>query len=220
LNVPDVPEQGGSPTEAAEAVLRKLRGVKAVRVETDDAGAIRLVHVLGGPDRSPKVIAVDVVSALAAELGVQLEPRQVRVAAQQRTEESAPPEQARLKFVGLSVSALRNAAEVKVQLEDEGLMYEGISNGPNATRNRLELVAEATLRALEIYLRASGLFLLDGVMLSRIGGHEVVVAVVSLAGREEEILAGSSLVRDDPRGAVVRAILDATNRTVSSLLGR
>ena len=108
--MPDVPEQGGSPTEAAEAVLRKLRGVKAVRVETDDAGAIRLVHVLGGPDRSPKVIAVDVVSALAAELGVQLEPRQVRVAAQQRTEESAPPEQARLKFVGLSVSALRNAA--------------------------------------------------------------------------------------------------------------
>jgi len=44
--------------------------------------------------------------------------------------------------------------------------------------------------------------------------------VVSLAGREEETLAGSCLVRDDPRGAVVRAILDATNRTVSSLLGR
>ena len=191
-------------------MLRKLRGVKAVRVETDDAGAIRLVHVLGGPDRSPKVIAVDVVSALAAELGVQLEPRQVRVAAQQRTEESAPPEQA---SPGSVYPALQ-------QLEDEGLMYEGISSGPNATRNRLELVAEATLRALEIYLRASGLFLLDGVMLSRIGGHEVVVAVVSLAGREEEILAGSSLVRDDPRGAVVRAILDATNRTVSSLLGR
>lgn len=218
--MPDVPEQKGSPVEAAEAVVRKLRGVKAVRVETDDAGAIRMVHVLGGPDRSPKVIAVDVVSALAAELGLQLEPRQVRVAAEQRAEETAPAEHARLKFVGLTVSALRNAAEVKVQLEDQGLMYEGISSGPNATRNRLELVAEATLRALEIYLRASGLFLLDGVTLSRIGSHEVIVAVVSLAGRDEETLAGSSLVREDPREAVVRAILAATNRPVSWLLGR
>ena len=218
--VPEAPDQKLTLVESAEAVVRKLRGVKAVRVEADDAGAIHLVHVLGGPERSPKVIAVDVVSALAAELGVQLEPRQVRVAGQQRSEETAPPEQARLKFVGLTVSALRNTVEVKVQLEDQGLMYEGISSGPNATRNRLELVAEATLRALEIYLRASGLFLLDGVMLSRVGGHEVVIAVVSLAGSEEETLAGSSLVRDDPREAVVRAILDATNRPVSSLVGR
>src|SRR2546428_712412 len=158
--------------------------------------------------------------AWAAELGVQLEPRQVRVAAQQRSEQAASVEQGRLKFVGLTVSALRNAAEVKVHLEDQGLVYEGISSGPNATRNRLDLVAEATLRALELYLRATGLFLLDGVTLSTIGSHEVVVVVVSLAGREEETLAGSSLVRDDPREAVVRAILDATNRPVSWLLGR
>lgn len=212
--------QHGSVAEAAEAVVRKLRGVQAVRVETDDAGTIRVVHVLGGPDRSPKVIAVDVVSALAAELGVQLEPRQVRVAAQQRSEQAAPPEQARLKFVGLSVSAIRNTAEVKVHLEDQGLVYEGIASGPNASRNRLDLVAAATLHALELYLRADGLFLLEGVTLSHIGSHAVVVVVVSLAGREEETLAGSSLVRDDPREAVVRAILDATNRPVSWLLGR
>ncbi|MBI2122963.1 MAG: hypothetical protein HYT96_02250 [Armatimonadetes bacterium] len=44
--------------EAAEAVVRRLRGVQAVRVETDDNGGIRYVHVLGGPQRSPKVSAV------------------------------------------------------------------------------------------------------------------------------------------------------------------
>lgn len=206
--------------DAAEAVVRRLRGVQSVQVETDDSGAIRLVHILGGPDRSPKVIASDVVSAIAAELGVQLEPRQVRVAAQRRTEETAPTEQARLKFVGLTVSTIRNTVEVKVHLEDQGLLYEGIASGPNATRNRLELVAAATLRALELYLRADGLFLLDGVAVSALGVHEVAAVVVSLAGREEETLAGSSLVRDDPREAVVRAVLDATNRPVSWLLGR
>jgi len=210
----------GSVAETAEEIIRRLRGVKAVRVETDDAGAIRFVHILGGPERSPKVIAVDVVSALAAEMRITLEPRQVRVAAEQRTDQAAVAEQVRLKFVGLTVSSIHQTVEVKVHLEDQGLLYEGIASGPNASRNRLELVAEATLRALELYLRVDGLFLLDGVMQVAVGTRDVAVVVVSLAGREEETLAGSSLVRDDPREAVVRAVLDATNRPVSWLLGR
>lgn len=213
-------DRSASMAEAAENVIRRLRGVQAVRVETGDGGAIRVVHVLGGPDRSPKVIAADVVSALAAELGVELEPRQVRVAAQQRTDQAKLPEQVRLKFVGLTVAVIHTMAEVKVHLEDQGLIYEGIASGPHASRNKLELVAEATLRALEIFLRTEGLFVLEGVGTSTVGTREVAVAVVSLSGREEETLAGSSLVRDDPREAVVRAVLDAVNRPVTWLLGR
>jgi hypothetical protein len=190
-----------------------------VRVETSDDGGVRFVHVLGGPDRSPKVIAVDVVSALAAELGLELEPRQVRVAAQQRAERGAP-DQLRLKFVGLSVAVLHATAEVKVHLEDQGLVYEGIASGPYASRNRLDLVAEAALNAVEIFLRTEGMFLLEGVNVSTIGTHEVAVAVVSLPGREEETLVGSALVRDDAREAVIRAVLAAINRPVSWLVGR
>lgn len=211
---------GHTLAESAEGVIRKLRGVQAVRVETDDAGEIRLVHVLGGPDRSPKVIAVDVVSALAAELGVELEPRQVRVAAQQRPDRTAPPDQLRLKFVGLSVSVLRTTAEVKVHLENQGLIYEGIASGPYASRNRFDLIGEATLRAVEIFLRTDGMFLLDGVSVTTVGVHEVAVAIVSLPGRAEETLVGSAVVRDDPREAVVRAVLAGINRPVSWLVGR
>lgn len=209
-----------SVAEAAEAVVRRLRGVQAVRVETDDDGGIRYVHVLGGPQRSPKVIAVDVVSALAAELSIELEPRQVRVAAQQRGEEAKAPEPGRMKFVGLSVSVIRNMAELKVHLEESGLVYEGIATGPHHSRNRLELVADAALKAVEIYLRAEGLFMLEGVSTSTVGGRDVVLVVVSLPGREEEVLTGASLVRDDPREAVVRAVLDALNRPVSWLAAR
>ena len=210
---------GHSFAEAAEAVVRRLRGVQSVRVETDDVGGVRFVHVLGGPERSPKVIAVDVVSALAAELGVELQPRQVRVAAQQRPDRAAP-DQLRLKFVGLSVAVLHSTAEVKVHLEDQGLVYEGIASGPYASRNRLDLVAEAALRAVEIFLRAEGMFLLEGVSVSTIGAHEVAAAVISLPGREEETLVGSALVRDDAREAVIRAVLAAINRPVSWLVGR
>jgi hypothetical protein len=210
---------GHTIAEAAEAVVRRLRGVQSERVETNDDGGVRFVHVLGGPDRSPKIIAVDVVSALAAELGLELEPRQVRVAAQQRTERAAP-DQLRLKFVGLSVAVLHTTAEVKVHLEDQGLVYEGIASGPYASRNRLDLIAEAALRAVEIFLCTEGMFLLEGVTVSTIGAHEVAVAVVSLPGREEETLVGSALVRDDAREAVIRAVLAAINRPVSWLVGR
>lgn len=211
---------GNTLAESAEGVIRKLRGVEAVRVETGDDGQIRFVHVLGSPDRSPKVIAVDVVSAVQAELGYELEPRQVRVAAQQRKDHAAPPDQLRLKFVGLSFSVLRTIAEVKVQLENQGLNYEGIASGPYASRNRFDLIAEATLRAVELFLRIDGMFLLDGVTVATVGAHEVAVAVVSLPGRAEETLVGSAVVRDDPREAVVRSVLDAINRPVSWLVGR
>lgn len=211
---------GQTLAEAAEGVVRGLRGVQAVRVEGDDEGGIRLVHVLGGPDRSARVIAVDVRAAIAAELGVDLDPRQVRVAPQRRTDEAAAPDQLRLKFVGLSVSVLRSSAEVKVHLEEQGLLYEGIASGPNARGNRLELVGEAALRAVELFLRTEGMFVLEGVLTPAVGPHEVAVAVVALAGREEETLVGSAVVRDDPREAVVRAVLAAINRPVSWLVGR
>lgn len=205
---------------AAEDVVRKLRGVQAVRVETGDDGEIRFVHVLGGPQRSPKVIAIDVVSALAAELGIELEPRQVRVAAQRRADDAKPSEPSRLKFVGLSVSVIHNSAEVKVHLEDQGLIYEGIASGPHHSRSRLELVAEATLKAVEIFLRAEGMFVLEGVTTTSVGPREVVVAVVALSAHDEDTLTGASLVRDDAREAAVRAVLDAVNRPVSWLAGR
>jgi hypothetical protein len=204
---------------AAEQVIRRLRGIQAVRIEADDAGGIRLVHVLGGPDRSARVIAVDIVSALAADLGVTIDPRQVRVAAQQADGTDGLPPQSRLKFVGLSVSVMQHKAEVKVQLETDGLVYEGIASGAYANRNRLEPVAEATLRAVEVFLRAEGLFALEGVRLLQVGTREVAVAVVTLAGREDETLTGSCPVREDRREAVVRAVLDTVNRPVSWLAG-
>ncbi len=122
--------------------------------------------------------------------------------------------------MGLSVAVIHHTAEVKVHLEDQGLVYEGIASGPHHSRNRLDLVAQATLRALEVFLRAQGLFVLEGVTTAEIGGRDVVMAVVALAAPEEETLTGSAIVRDDPREAAVRAVLDATNRPVSWLGGR
>jgi hypothetical protein len=208
---------GRSEVEQAEDIVRRLRGVVAARVVATSDGEIDVVHVLGQADRSPKLIAIDVVSAVAAELGVQLDPRQVRVAALRPEEQTSPVPQARLKFVGLSVSVVRTSAEVKVHLEDRGMLYEGIAAGPSVPRHRLALVAQATLHAIEVFLRAQGLLIFEGVGVHPVGDHEVAVVTVTLSGPEQEILAGASVVRDDPREAVVRAVLAAVNRPISWL---
>lgn len=197
--------------------MRRLRGVVAVRVVPTPQGDIDVVHVLGQADRSPKLIAIDVVSALAAELDVHLDARQVRVAALRPEEQASPVPQARLKFVGLSVSVVRGNAEVKVHLEDRGMLYEGIASGPGVPRTRLSLVAQATMRAVEVFLRAQGLLVFEGVGVHAVGDHEVAVVTVTLAGGEQETLAGASVVRDDPREAVVRAVLAAVNRPIAWL---
>lgn len=203
----------------AEAVVRRLRGVSAVRVDLGDDGAIERIHVLGSAERTPRVVVSDVVAALAAELAVSLEPGRVRVATLRPGQKEAGPApvRARLKFVGITVSSLRATAEVKVQLEHEGLLYEGASAGPNASSHRLELVGQAALRAVETYLRSQGLFLLEGASVVPLAGRQLALVLVSWLGPEEELLTGSSLVRDDPREAVVRAILDAVNRPVGWL---
>ncbi|MGQ0569906.1 MAG: hypothetical protein ACT4P5_10310 [Armatimonadota bacterium] len=208
---------GRSEADQAEEIVRRLRGVVAARVLSADDGAVDVVHVLGQADRSPKLIAIDVVSALAAELGLTLEARQVRVAALRPEEQTSPVPQARLKFVGLSVSVVRNSAEVKVHLEDRGMLYEGIAAGPGVPRQRLALVAQATLRAVEVFLRAQGLLIFEGVTTATAGEDDVAVVTVTLAGSDQETLAGASVVRDDPREAVVRAVLAAVNRPISWL---
>ncbi len=199
----------------AEEIVRRLHGVVSVRVEADPAGGLSVIHVLGEAGRSPKVIAMDVASALAAELGVQVDPQQVRVSTL-RASEPPPPPSPRLKYVGLTVASLRGTTEVKVHLEDRGLLYEGVASGPTAGPP-LHLVATAALRAVEVFLRAAGLLLLDGVRVTRVGEREVAVVVLTLAGRDGQVLSGSSVVRLDPREAVVRAVLNALNRPVGWL---
>jgi len=207
--------------DEAEAVIRHLRGVSAARVELKD-GQIDQVHVLGSADRTARVLVADVIAALAAELGVTLEPPQVRVALL-RPGQSQPgpaPLRARLKVVGLTVTTLRDSQEARVRIEHEGLAYEGAASGPPGAANSPQVVGAATLRAVETYLRSGAVFHLKAAAVTPLGPHQVALALVGWAGPQEELLSGAALVRDDPRDAVVRAVLDAVNRPVGWLGAR
>lgn len=205
----------------AEAVVRRLHGVSAARVELKD-GQIDQVHVLGSADRTARVLVADVIAALAAELGVTLGPSQVRVALLRpgQTQAGPAPLGARLKVVGLTVTTLSDSQQAQVRIEHEGLTYEGSASGPVGAAHGPEVVGAAAIRAVETYLRCEGVFHLKAATVVPLATHQVAVALVRWAGPKEELLSGAAIVRDDPRDAVVRAVLDAVNRPVSWLGAR
>jgi hypothetical protein len=211
--------RGAPLAQRAEDIIRRVRGVSAVRVDLAQGGVIDRVHVLSTAERSPRLVAGDVIAALAAELSVELEQNQIRVAIRRpdQQESAHPPARPRLKFVGMTVATLRGGAEVKVQLELDGATVEGVAAGPNAAAQRLQLIGAATLRAVEAHLGAQGLFLMESVTVIPVGTRQVALALVAWLGPEEDIFSGCSPVRDDPREAVVRAVLDAVNRPVAWL---
>ena len=211
--------RGETLAQRAEDIIRRLRGVAAVRVDLAQGGVIDRVHVLSTAERSPRVVTGDIVAALAAELSVEIEPHQVRVATKRADQQDSaqPPARPRLKFVGMTVATLHTNAEVKIQLEHDGAIVQGTASGPNAAAHRLQLIGIATLRAVEAHLRAQGLFLLESVSIAPLGARQVALALVAWLGPGEDVLSGSSLVHDDPREAVARAVLDAVNRPVAWL---
>lgn len=90
-----------------------------------------------------------------------------------------------------------------------------------ATRSGIHrALAQAALGALEGLATEQLRFMLDHVVLARMGEEDtVLVAVTMLTARGAEQLTGAAVVRTDEGSAVVRATLDAVNRRMEPLLG-
>ena len=63
----------------AEDLILRLRDVRSSRIITDEKGAISEIHVVASSDRSPKMIARDVETALKAELDLEIDYRKIGV---------------------------------------------------------------------------------------------------------------------------------------------
>ena len=80
-------------------------------------------------------------------------------------------------------------------------------------------VAEATLRAVESVVGQDVRFFVEHVELAATGDERTALVVVSmLTDRATQRLSGASVVREDVRQAVIRAVLAAVNRRVGPML--
>jgi hypothetical protein len=211
---------------AVEAELCRLPDLSAARIVTDTAGRPIEVHVLALPGKRAKQIVRDVQSVAMASFGLALDHRIISVVqmggaevADHRDEDHEHVvEQFRPRVVAINVEGAGLRAHVRVTLAYDSAERAGAAEGTIAAASRPRLVGAATLDAIQQLVPAAECLDLDSAQIVRVGAHDVaIVALVVVAPPHEEIVSGSAIVHQnqDPSDAVVRAVLNATNRNLS-----
>jgi hypothetical protein len=206
----------------AEELISSLAGVLSARIVAGRSGEIEEIHVLTTPQVVAKQVVRNVESALMAQLGLKVDHRKISVAQTadvkplQVLERDAVAEAAskrKLVFGELVIESPRpKRVTLRVMLKSGGLDLEGVEEGVDEARSRVQLAARAAVKAMERELEDAGV-VLEGVRVVEAFDRTIVLAAVHGVGaRSSQLLLGSCEVRESPEQAAVLAVLDATNR--------
>lgn len=109
---------------------------------------------------------------------------------------------------------------VSVSLALDGETFEGNAEGTSTPGSLHRSVAGATLRAVEAVVEGSVRFDVEHVEIAATGPDRTALVVLTMVtDRATQRLSGASVVREDARQAVIRAVLAAVNRRVEPMLG-
>ena len=218
------------PIARAEELIGTLPGVIAARIVPDEKGAVGEIHVLVTPELTPKQTVRNIESALVAQLGMKVDHRKISVAT--TTEKRATPSEGttkvaeaaaakdpgrRIYFEDVEVRRSRSSGvSCRVTLRKGEQSFIGETDGVENERSRVELAAQATLKAIAL---AEGperaLALLGCKQISAFDREFVFAGVTARFGRDTVMLTGSCEVKDSLETASVLAVLDATNRWIA-----
>jgi len=118
-----------------------------------------------------------------------------------------------LVFAQLVIESPRpKRVNVRVVLRHGDAVCEGVEEGVDEARSRVQLAARATVKAMEQELVDAGV-VLEGVRVVDAFDRRIVLAAVhGVGGRSSQLLVGTCEVRESAEQAAVLAVLDATNR--------
>jgi hypothetical protein len=129
----------------------------------------------------------------------------------------ARPSRLTIEHVQLVSAGLGTSVSVTLGLD--GRMLEGEADGAATQSGLLRSVAVATVRAIEAITDGSLRFEVEHVEVARTGTDQTALVVITmLTGRSAQRLSGASVVREDTREAVIRAVLAALNRRMEPLI--
>lgn len=209
-----------SAVDEYESMLRQIKGITSARIVSNDKGEIAEIHVLSGPDRNPKQVVRDIESALMARFGIKVDHKKISVAQMHSEEEVSEGVEFRPKLFGVTQLLTNRTIECSVQLEIGGEIYKGTASGPNTISNKMRLVSQATVAALEDYLKGTCNIVTEDIKTFTLAGQPAVAASVSLVTNiGEERLIGAVIVKNDDKEAAVKATLSAVNRRLTLLIG-
>ena len=220
----DTQDDEGSTLEALERALTRLPDVSAARIVGDDQGRPIEVHVLAATDKHPKQIVRDVQSVAMASFGIDLDRRMVSVvrldgAADGSSGPAGSKEEPRVVLRSIAADQQDQRAILRVTLDAGSRELVGSASGSMASTARLRIAAMATLDALRQLMPIAECGDVETATLVRSTEREIaIVNIVFGLPDHEEAVSGSAVVREAGEiDAVVRAVLDATNRRLPML---
>jgi hypothetical protein len=211
---PGLPMPGESPEawtlRRGEQLIAALSGVLSARIVAGRGGEIEEIHVLTTAE------------VQMAQLGIKVDHRKISVAQtaevrpidvleQQAVSDAAT--RRKLVYADLVIESPRpKRVEIRVLLRSGDVLVEGMEEGVDEPRSRVQLAARAAVKAIEKDLVDSGV-VLEGVRVVEAFDRKLVLAGVhGVGGRTSRLLVGSAEVKESPEQAAVLAVLDATNR--------
>lgn len=113
------------------------------------------------------------------------------------------------------------ATSVVVTVKARGTSFQGTAEGTATAGSLNRAVAAATCRAVEAVADDSVRFDVEHVEIALTSGERTALVVVTMVtDRATQRLSGASVVREDTRQAVIRAVLAAVNRRLGPLLAQ
>lgn len=203
--------------EQYKELLEKLPSVINAELKAQ-SDALTEIHILAKTDRNAKQIVRDVQSAMLAKFKVEVDHKIISVA-QIPLEKGEINKLVRIRFLGLELSFDTVGCAVEVSLECAGKKYAGAESSDSAVANRYRAIALAAADAINDILAKKAFVTLEGVKVTELAGQNVILVALSLKkGGQSKLLVGSCA--DDESGgvAVVKATLDALNRSIPPLV--
>jgi hypothetical protein len=222
------PESGDAEVLELERELCRLPEISAARVVVDPSGRPTEVHILADTSKHAKQVVRDVQSVALASFGIEVDRRIVSVVQLGSTTNGNGHSEVTVDITDgfrpvlvsstAETSGLRSLVRVTLARGDDEAV--GFAEGSIATTARHRLIATATVDALRQLETAAECLDIDSAQIVRVGAHDVaIVVVVFVLPPSEQLVSGSAIVRDHTEAdAVVRAVLDATNRRLPSLV--
>ncbi len=213
----------------AEVLLTSLKGVLSARVVAAATGEITEVHILTDADLTAKQVVRNVESALLAQLGIKLDHRKISVAQTAEVlplkamEDQAVTERARkrgviFRRVEVTPTEAPHRVTVTVTIERDGQELSAREDAGDADKMRLVAAARATVSILD-GLVTDGTIDLAGAHLSEAFDTRLAfVGIHVLQAREARLHVGTCEVKGSVEQAGALAVLDATNRWLTSML--
>lgn len=204
-----------------ERLLCQLQGVLHSRFVLEDENTIAELHIIANMARQPKQLVRDIQSLMMARFNLNVDHKIISIAQISSEDYLEPTEMKtdlRLSCSEISFTNNQNTIRARVVLTHGNQEYIGTSTGTQAFFGKPQIMADTTVNALNEFTKDNNFSLIEVRHLTMANQPMTVVAVAYKVGGSVEYLLGTAFVKDDPYFAVVKAVLDAVNRKVATLV--